>query len=198
MTDEYRSIDRKVKSLVKMADRESSAKQRKKRAWDESEGIITAKTLESEGYHWSQIVDVRNFDPLAPQSALRELSTHSHCSSSSSSHPACTCSDTPCKVYHVEHYPAGLYIISRALCKAEQYQWSKIALEQYTKEEHTNLSNLANLNPEEISQADAKENFQHIWEQSCQDQDSFLRFRKLRWSCLGYHYGKQIFDILKK
>jgi hypothetical protein len=184
MMDEYRSIDRKVKSLVKMADRESSVKQRKKRAWNEAQGIPTIKTLESEGYHWCQIIDVRNFDPSSSQPlALRELSTHSQCSSSSSHH-LCTCSDTPCKVYHLETYPAGLYIISRALCKAEQYRWSKIALEQYSKEEHTNLSNLASITEE-------KQDSKLIWEESCQDQDNFLRFRKLRWSCLGYHYGKQ-------
>lgn len=187
--DEYRVIDRKVKSLVKMADRESSVKQRKKRAWNESQGIATIKALESDGYYWSQIVDVRNFDPSLPQLALRELSTYSHCSSSSSSHHTCSCCDTPCKVYHLENYPTGLFFISRALCKTEQYRWSKIALQQYTKEEHTNLSNLANLNPEHASITDGKEDSKVIWEQSCQDEDGFLRFRTLRWSCLGYHYG---------
>eukprot|EP01031_Cornospumella_fuschlensis_P053085 gene53085-64850_t len=65
---------------------------------------------------------------------------------------------------------SGLYIISQGLCKEAQFIWAKRALEKYSKEEHTNLSNLH-----------PGEDHSNIWDESKHSKDDFQSFKKLRW-----------------
>lgn len=83
--------------------------------------------------------------------------------------------------------PQGLYIIKRALTTNAQLHWAKIALEQYTRSHHTNLTNLQSLNgskSDDISAFDSS----NLWLDSIANNDNFKSFKPMRWACLGYHY----------
>jgi len=68
----------------------------------------------------------------------------------------------------------GLFVIRAALSPAAQLLWARICLTDYSKVQHTNLTNLYG----------AQED---LWHKACA-QDSLQGLDKLRWSSLGYHY----------
>lgn len=188
VVDQFRVVDRKIKALVKRAELESTTKQRKKRAWEESQGI--SRPPEEWKDTWGDVVDV-----VRSEEQVRYVATLPKC---------CALDDHECncagetKLFELNSYPPGLFIVRNALCKGQQHKWAKVALEDYSREDHTNLSNLSKL-----SEADTEasgnykvEDFDDIWRKSCADNDGFQRFRRLRWSCLGYHYGKRICHCL--
>ena len=111
------------------------------------------------------------------------------------------------RIIQIEGLPTGFYIIVGALSTSKQMFLSKIALEEYSQAEHTNLSNLGRLSgkstglavlvettavekpSESLSNLSLISNStRDIWQQSVEDDDNFERFRNLRWASLGYHY----------
>jgi DNA alkylation damage repair protein AlkB len=94
----------------------------------------------------------------------------------------------------IEGAPEGFYIIAGALSTSEQLSLAKIALEEYSTAEHTNLSNLSKLSEDKSRPTDAtieaviNNCSQNIWLETLKDNDSFERFKALRWASLGYHY----------
>lgn len=185
VVDQFRVVDRKIKALVKRAELESTAKQRKKRAWEESQGI--SRPQEEWKDTWDDVVDV-----VRSEEKVRYVATLPKCCALDDHE--CSCAGET-KIFELSTYPPGLFIVRNALCKDQQHKWAKVALEDYSREDHTNLSNLSKL-----SETDAEAfgnykvgDFDDIWRKSCADNDGFQRFRRLRWSCLGYHYGK-LFD----
>lgn len=179
--DQFRAVDRKVKSMVKQAELESTTKQRKKRAWEEAQGI---SRIEEWKEMWNTVVDV----PRSEEN-VNFVTTLTRCCGLNDHN--CQCSGET-KVYELSSYPPGLFIVRNALCQSQQQAWAKIALEDYSREDHTNLSNLTKLNETESenNSSSLAEDNEDIWRKSCADHDGFQRLRKLRWSCLGYHYGK--------
>jgi DNA alkylation damage repair protein AlkB len=98
------------------------------------------------------------------------------------------------RVIKIDGAPEGFYIIAGALNTSEQLSLAKIALEEYSTAEHTNLSNLSKLSEDKSRPTDAtiqeviNNNSRNIWLETLKDNDNFERFKALRWASLGYHY----------
>ena len=133
------------------------------------------------------------------------LSGPIHYCESISAHPLIS-KDTV--VYEVTTpYLSGLYILQNAIPLHAQIKLAKLAVEEYSMAEHTNLTNLKRLEeesstlqgspedepkqlskpysrPEENSDMD-----ESLWHRSVAENNDFKSFFRLRWSSLGYHYG---------
>lgn len=179
--DKFRAMDRKIKQFVKGT--QLASEKSKKRSWAEHSGD-SSESL----FCWSEVID-----PLSSSCAsrLRLLGRLPGCCFSEPHN--CSNSDGAA-MYEMEGYPSSLFLISNAVCDEGQLIWAQRALEVYSTAEHTNLSNLSKLQ-ESIAPGDsvkaAEEDRNDLWKKSVQANDNFSSFSKLRWSCLGYHYGKQ-------
>lgn len=188
--DRYRDVDRQLKAMLKYAEEQTSTKQRKKRAWEEAHGINRSEDERSPTKDtWPLVVDPRK----ATCTLVERVATLPKC---------CSTRDHVCSyagrtsVYKLSAYPSGLYVVTHALCPEEQHRLAKSALEDYSKEDHTNLSNLSRLAETTADPSIPVGDFTDIWRKSCLDNDGFQRLRKLRWSCLGYHYGMVCFLLV--
>lgn len=174
--DQFRNTDRSIKAYVKTIQQELEQKRSKKRSWAETEPAANA-------FSWSDVVD-----PQSSSSRLRLLKTVPGC--------ACReehdCTNEAMLIYELEGN-SSLYVISRAMCDNAQLLWAQRALEVYSTAEHTNLSNLRNQQQQKDEgiavKGDDNEGETCLWKHSLSAQDGFSSFNKLRWSCLGYHYG---------
>lgn len=118
------------------------------------------------------------------------------------------------KVYDLSFVVQGLYLVSNALSASLQIYWAKKALEEYSTVEHTNLSNLTTLQSLKHNDSDSHDivctkgdvteqqyplgsnDCSDLWESSKNDSTPYQSFSRLRWSCLGYHYGDFYLSIL--
>ena len=132
-------------------------------------------------------------DPPTQRSpSLQHISTSSSCSSSLPH----DCKGCGSEFFRVTGGCSRCYIVKNALCAHQQLVWGRKAVEEYSKAEHTNLTNLAKQQYEEMSNEtkastsleDMIEN--DLWNKSASENNKFHSLKKLRWSCLGYHYGK--------
>ena len=107
----------------------------------------------------------------------------------------------------IENLPDGLCFIPKALNLDDQIEWARTALENYSRVEHTNLTNLSKLRDNELvepgeclrpetdphSNSEALMNKQpsphissNLWKESLKSGDTTFRdFFTLRWSSLG-------------
>ena len=117
------------------------------------------------------------------------------------------------KVYDLSFVVEGLYLVSNALSASLQIFWAKKALEEYSTVEHTNLSNLTTLNSKKHDDSDShnidcidsdvieqqhplgSNDWSDLWDSSKNDSTPYQSFSRLRWSCLGYHYGELYLSI---
>jgi hypothetical protein len=108
------------------------------------------------------------------------------------------------KIYSINTLPEGFYVITNALSRSSQLYWARKALVEYSKAEHTNLTNLEKLSNSYNSGSAALKEEKEIplnqdtmgkFSDSLHDANQFKSFFKLRWSCLGYHYGQFMFCI---
>lgn len=183
--DLFRYKERSIRRYFKRINEEIECKNKKKKLWknpkeeeDDNEPI---------NFDWAEVVDIRN-----PNHSCDKLTLLFESPQCLSYRPhKCTCNGS--KVFLFNDSPGGFYFIQDALCPAEQLYWAKIAIENYSNAEHTNLSNLSKINKQSSDEKKGKEleSFEEInlWEQSQKENNNFLNFKKLRWSCLGYHYG---------
>jgi hypothetical protein len=100
--------------------------------------------------------------------------------------------ETNTKYLSIHGSPEGLFLIPGALSAQEQLSWAKQSLEVYSLAEHTNLTNLTK-NQEHIERKNAPAELLKSESHGCwlgaDKSNRFHSFLKLRWSCLGYHYG---------
>lgn len=183
-SDLFRRKERAIKAFVKI----KSSENRKKRTWyDQQQSTPAAE----DDFCWSSVADCR-----IPSSEcftlIREL--ESCCSTI----PHRCSSQT--KIFKISHSEPGLYLLSQALCPDQQLFWATRALEVYSTVEHTNLTNLSKLyeaNDPSVGQKSSElkeieKELNNLWEKSIEENNNFNSFNKLRWSCLGYHYGKNL------
>lgn len=177
--DRFRNVDRGVKQLVKST--QQQVDKSKKRSWTDHND----STIEN-SFSWSDVVD-----PLSSSSRLRYIRSIPGCLCTEPHR--CTSSAQGTKVFELEGYPSGLYVFMNAICSEGQLIWARRALEVYSTAEHTNLSNLSKLQENgDKDMRDANETTNQLWENSIRAKDNFASFNKLRWSCLGYHYGESV------
>lgn len=179
--DFFRRKERAIKLFMKNTQDTLENKSKKQKYWKSDEALAT-----SDSFSWeNDVVDIRSKISMKKVSLKKSFdrccSTHTH---------TCMKGST---VYQLNNGPDGLFIISDVLCCAEQIYWAKTALEVYSAVEHTNLTNLAKLQNESESSSEQKHDpssFDNLWLRSVDENNNFASFNKLRWSCLGYHYGK--------
>ncbi|RYH28505.1 hypothetical protein EON65_11875 [archaeon] len=164
--DKFRQVDRSIKAFLKGCKQLHNAMSTKKRTWVE---LTNENKLSDEVFCAENVINMSSSTGLSRLRVVRSSS-------------GCLCTEVhqcqnEMKVYELLGCPSGLYIISHGLCKEAQFIWAKRALEKYSTEEHTNLTNLH-----------PTEDHSNIWEDSKKANDGFQGFKKLRWSCLGYHY----------
>lgn len=185
--DMFRKKEKAVKDFMKRKEEEVDPQQRKKRNWKAS----NVTPSEDADLNWNEVVNV-HADEKSPLLTL--VSSSSSCCSVLPH--VCTCSES--NIYKLAGSCDGFYIVKNALCPQQQLLWAKKAVEDYSRAEHTNLTNLARQKYEEMSE-ESKNSVSiddlyesDLWGKSSTENNNFQSFKKLRWSCLGYHYGELI------
>lgn len=182
----YRIVDRSVKLFCKKASVQSNEKQRSKRKrWQQEQQILNSHKDKDEEFDWNTVINLHN---NCDDERLTEVQIEGiHCADMDREHN-CKCSGSASnetlKFFTVKGAPSGLFLVRNALCLTSQIHWAKKAVEEYSNAEHTNLTNLAKLNGD-TTEADIS-----LWDQSRNENNNFQKFKAMRWSCLGYHYGK--------
>ena len=149
------------------------------------------RSAEESNFNWNEVIDVS-------------------CISCSSKNPypvnAGSSSSGGGKLFDLSFVSPGLFLVSNALSVEEQIHWASKAVEEYSTAEHNNLNNLSSLYEASSSAADesnsadsqatgtgkepsAVPSVVDLWKDSVSEEVPFQLFSKLRWSCLGYHYG---------
>jgi len=112
------------------------------------------------------------------------------------------------KVFDLSSISPGLFLICGALSIEQQLYWATKAVEEYSTVEHNNLNNLHSIyesqsNSDTTEKTSSVENgnnatvkdiptVEELWVNSVKEAVPFETFSKLRWSCLGYHYGEYL------
>jgi len=202
--DLYKKKERNIRQFMRNAMEDPQTK--KQRLWKES---LEQKSKDPP-FDWSEVVDSRKIGTNDEGSRLKWKSSLPKCLSP---HTHECCGSLP-QLYELQGNPPGLFVISNALCAVAQLYWAKKALVEYSKVEHNNLSNLAKLyaedhdepepsinandnsNSTQSNTTESAEDYSHVtnnlWEEAIAENNDFASFKKLRWSCLGYHYGKYL------
>lgn len=189
--DGFRQVEKDIKCYVKCVSSKSKENLSKKQSKELDVQFDECK------FDWEKVIDVRTF----PTDDYRVHKAEILCSI-----------DMPFLspdkiIYNLSEAASGLYIISNALSPKAQLEWAKRAVEDFSKSDHTNITNLNNLmyansdsvvtdNTEsyiedvaDLQINNAEGTTSSLWEISCVEAVPFQSFSKLRWSCLGYHYG---------
>eukprot|EP01041_Mallomonas_annulata_P011318 gene11318-23682_t len=100
--------------------------------------------------------------------------------------------DHSSKIYKLNDIPDGFFVITNALSTDDQIRWAGIAVEEYSRASHTNLTNLKALAQQSTTNTNPlpeQSQTSNLWTDTLLDNDdSFSRFKPLRWASLGYHY----------
>jgi hypothetical protein len=194
--DLFRKKEKQIKSLLKRVEEDIDPKLRNKRSWGDQKTLLSDDDGE---ISWEDdIIDARR-----PNKTNRN-GTGLHLKASFPKCLSCLdheCSDSACEIFQLSSH-RGFYVIKGALCPSQQLFWAKTAVEKYSRAEHTNLTNLVkqkledeSTSPREkmIAQSSLEDD---LWEKSIVEGNGFHNFKKLRWSCLGYHYSKLMYNTV--
>jgi hypothetical protein len=187
--DEFRKVERAIRQLTKPPE---------KKKIKSNDDVDPTEICD---FDWSTVLDIQQDHSFFHSLNVENRSTNSNCSD------IYTNVNPNAKVYQIDDTPSGFYFVSQALSVESQIYWVNQALQVYSKAEHNNISNLhkqsqfeknvdgnvkANgqqpaLESEGISNSYREEN--ELWEKFRVNENGMQNFFKLRWSCLGYHYG---------
>jgi hypothetical protein len=180
--DKFRSKEKAVKLFMKGLSCEEKKQKKRKKGGDG--GTIEAASTEL--FDWSEVIDIRAMQTIGVLVGVEK----------------CASSDSGAEVYRLLGRPEGFYVVINALTPDEQLHWSCKTVTEYSKAEHTNLTNLARIYEEEqlnaakamnvaFTSPEAHPNeLSGLWDASCAQNNHFESFKKLRWACVGYHYSK--------
>jgi hypothetical protein len=187
--DLFRRKEREIKAFLKAKQQQlSENKYKKQKLWKDHNSTSIAEL----SFLWEDVVDPRH----SGDKLLLKQTLSSCCCDSCNCH-----SET--NMYEIPSGPPGLFIFKNALCSEQQFFWAKKALEDYSTVEHTNLTNLSKLQsagdpevgPKTVEMQNIEPDLNNLWQRSLAEKDNFASFNKLRWSCLGYHYG-ELFSLV--
>lgn len=177
--DEFKKVEKMVRRTISMS------KNLKCKGRGRSTGV---SDVCQEAFNCADIIDYKEIN-----TRIMEF----HCQTFTDSR------NVPPRIIQIEGLPTGFYLIIGALSVSEQLSLSKVALEEYSQADHTNLSNLNNLSQkhnefalsdetavtkEFLTSVSTSNLRRDIWQQSIKDNDNLARFKSLRWASLGYHY----------
>jgi len=154
------------------------------------------KAANETDFNWSEVVDVHNEKSNYLEAVVQDETNVSKDDVKVDDWSAVNKSS--CKVYDLSSISPGLFLVSGALTVEQQIYWASKAVEEYSTVEHNNLNNLqsiyGNTETDETTSthvAPTKEipSVEDLWINSVYEETPFETFSKLRWSCLGYHYG---------
>ncbi len=194
--DEFRIKEKRIKALLKIVEEDLDPKLRKKRRWS---GAKSGQLqTDDDPICWDEVIDVRKLDASNASDFHLKVPPSGRCASNCDH----DCSQSA-EIYELPSIP-GFYLIKNALCLSQQLYWAKIALEEYSRAEHTNLTNLAkqkliaaDLSTSERQSIESSLEID-IWRNAVAENNNFQNFKKLRWSCLGYHYGISHFSSISQ
>ncbi len=189
--DEFRLMEKRIKNYGRdvLASQSSKSKRQKRK-------MNAGKAANETDFNWSEVVDVHDEKNNFLLVAGRDETNVSKDDVIVDYWP--TVNSSNCKVYDLSSVSPGLFIVSGALTVEQQIYWASKAVEEYSTVEHNNLNNLqsiyGNTEREETTStniAPTKEipSVEDLWINSVKEETPFETFSKLRWSCLGYHYG---------
>jgi len=154
--DEFRRVEKAIRKMGKdltTATAASEAVRPAKRG--KCEGFSTKSLTATEAVALAfPVIDVRSIldsDPRVRQLPGQSSATATNSSSTPSPfnlpYDECVSVSALARVYSVsiQGVASGLYIIADAISPAVQREWAKLALERYSRANHTNLTNLARL-----------------------------------------------------
>ena len=191
--DEFRLMEKRIKNYGRnvLANQSNKSKRQKLK--------MNAGRDESEtNFAWSEVLDVCNTSRFHKEERNHRFVDEKNMSEVSNS----------CSVFDLSSVCPGLYIVSQALSIEQQIYWATKAVEEYSTVEHNNLNNLHSIY--DIKSTDEKletetepkdsvkgsipdiPSVEDLWTNSTEEDVPFESFSKLRWSCLGYHYGKLV------
>lgn len=190
--DQFRSMEKRIKRFCKdlTADHSKLSKRQK---------LKLEQQCPPSDFTWEEVIDVLNLSD-AQRNSLK-----------TNYQPA---SIIGCTAAHdLSSISRGLFLLSQALTPEQQLFWAAKAVEEYSTAEHNNITNLSSLygqnnnlsednstlnenggdnsctNKEESNSQNIS-SVENLWSDSRSEKEPFQTFAKLRWSCLGYHYGK--------
>lgn len=134
--DRFRNMEKCIKTFVRQqcADYSKVSKKHRKRELQKCRG----RGLD---FDWSEVVDVSTRQGCK-RSASAGTAPASDDDGASHVSPAC------CQLFDLRDVAPGLFLLRGALSVEAQLHWAKRALEVYSLEDHTNLTNLAALQEE--------------------------------------------------
>ena len=160
------------------------------------------KAANETDFHWNEVVDVCN----VRYSCLQVVSHNETDVSLGDKKMDWSATNSNCKVYDLSSTSPGLFLVSGALTIEQQIYWASKAVEEYSTVEHNNLNNLQSIygttetdetTSSKVTPAKDIPNVEDLWINSVDEDIPFETFSKLRWSCLGYHYGTILSALLR-
>eukprot|EP01035_Chromulina_nebulosa_P027545 gene27545-36244_t len=159
--------------------------------------VSAREPLEYKSFSLSDVIDPRNVIANSSFDSANIRGPIHYCESSSM-HPLIS---KDVVIYEITTpFLNGLYLFQNALQPHAQIKLAKLAVEEYSIAEHTNLTNLKRLEEEsafiqsdplsksEPRSEDSNDLNESLWLRSVEENNGFRSFFKLRWSSLGYHY----------
>jgi hypothetical protein len=180
--EQFRLMEKRIKNYAKEVLLKKSNVSKRQRL-----KLTTDRKEHENNFKWSEVLDftqsVTEQDaldvPFARKNSLNEV-YYNHV------------------LHNMSHVVEGLYVVQNALSAEQQLYWAKKSVREYSKAEHNNLTNLQAIKASTLPK-DAKADVgstpeetldvHNIWEMSKCEPVPFQTFARLRWSCLGYHYG---------
>ncbi len=186
--DSFKTTEKNIRQFCKGITTTMSGKYSRKRSLENIKH-------DADHFQWSEVVDPRGDNPLlltvnAVHPCMDEETSNTHNGIYVNT-----------KLVQIAGLPNGLFVLVNALSPQSQFYWAEKALAEYSEAEHTNLTNLSTLQQQEqskdstaslVSQPHTTANdnaLEGMWSKALHSNDGFKSFFKLRWSCLGYHYG---------
>ena len=217
--DQFRKMEKRIKNYARRVslNKSSMSKRQKLRAEQQNSCSEDAR------FSWLEVVDVHK---TKTSFHCVKMGTDLHDTVNGGSSEMAMSGAAKCKVFDLGEICPGLYIVSNALSEKEQLHWATKAVEEYSLAEHNNLNNLNSLyggrNASSVEQKSHERttsdtntmngeinnsialstphgdipSVEELWKISSQEEVPFQTFAKLRWSCLGYHYGEYNFTII--
>ncbi len=179
--DLFKQMEREIKQYCKGVSALSNSTLSQRLYWSKSNDLS--------GFKWSDVVDPRN-------STIATISSSPVLSVNPGSDVRDSCVNSEAKKVKIVGLPDGLYVLINALSIESQVYWTMKALLEYSAVEHTNKTNLIATKSDNENGKLPKDTIdcKSDWT-STNTQEGYKEFFKLRWSCLGYHYGQLLFAV---
>ena len=198
--DEFRLMEKRIKNYGRSVQANQSNKSKRQKM------KMNAGRDESEtNFSWNEVLDVCDTTLPYLEHVIPLVSAEGELVSGDRTGRLDWSNVKNYRVFDLSSVSPGLFLVSGALSIEQQLYWATKAVEEYSTVEHNNLNNLHSIyesqtaEPNEATSSESSSsnkasvkdipNVEDLWVNSVKEDVPFETFSKLRWSCLGYHYG---------